>query len=417
MREAAYDAVIAGAGPAGSATARRIAERGFRVLLLEEHAAVGLPSHCSGLITPRTLDLAGVGAGVVVNEIRGAVVHAPGGGELSLGGKRLQAVAVERAELDAALVERAQQAGAVLSLETRLTALERGCGGVYLRLQRRRREFHVSTRLLIGADGAQSRVAAAMAVRTLQRDTLVGLGAEARLTAGAADFVHIFLGEQVAPGFFAWVIPLGGGRARLGLATNGPQRPVHHLRALLRRLPERFKGLEVTRWYGGLIPLRRLSRIYDDRMMLVGDAAGHVKPTSGGGIYTALLGAEGAAEVAVRALAADSLGVSSLAAYQDAWDAQMGAELARGWDLRRALLGLEDRELSRLLRILGSPPLSRLLTRHGDIDFPSRAALRLLSQLPWLRARAKIPLAGLWQDGASGIGRLPASATFRRHSG
>jgi flavin-dependent dehydrogenase len=112
--------------------------------------------------------------------------------------------------------------------------------------------------------------------------------------------------------------------------------------------------------------------------MLVGDAAGQVKPTSGGGIYTGLVGAKHCAQVAVRALTDDDLSTASLARYQKAWGKQMSRELARGWDLRRIFVALDDRELDGLISVFRSQRLRRLAEQHGDIDFPSR----LFSCLP-----------------------------------
>ena len=90
--EGHYDTVVAGAGPAGSAAARILAQEGFRVLLLEEHDGIGMPLHCSGLVTPRTLDEAGVGNSLVLNRVTGARVYAPSGVHLTLGNETTRAL-------------------------------------------------------------------------------------------------------------------------------------------------------------------------------------------------------------------------------------------------------------------------------------------------------------------------------------
>ena len=91
-----YDAIVAGAGPAGSRTARDLACAGLDVLVLEEHQAVGLPCHCSGLVTPRTLARAGVGEQIVLNTIRGAVIHLGPDRTISVGGDRVHAHGIDR---------------------------------------------------------------------------------------------------------------------------------------------------------------------------------------------------------------------------------------------------------------------------------------------------------------------------------
>jgi len=181
------------------------------------------------------------------------------------------------------------------------------------------------------------------------------------------------------------VIPLGEGRARIGIATSDGRRPIRYLDSLLESFPRLFAGAEFGRLYGGVIPLRRPHRIYCENAMLVGDAAGQVKPTSGGGIYTGLVGAKHCARAAVRALAEDDVSAASLARYQKAWGREMSGELTRGWDLRRIFLGLDDRELDRLISVFRSQRLRRLAEQHGDIDFPARLFSHLPLGVPILR--------------------------------
>jgi len=380
-----FDAIVVGAGPAGSATARDIAARGFRTLVIEEHEAVGEPLHCAGLVTPRTLELAGVMDGLVINELRGGFVNSPLGTRLPLGGDRLRAVAIHRQRLDELLAAAAQQAGAELRTSARLVGLERQPGTLAVNVSWQGRPQALRTRLLIGADGAQSRVARWLGLRARDEERIVGLGVEARLETERSDFLEIFVGNSIAPGFFGWVIPLGEGRARIGIATSDGARPIHHLGSLLEAFPRLFDGAQFGRLYGGVIALRRPPRIYCENAMLVGDAAGQVKPTSGGGIYTGLVGAKHCARAAVRALSEDDLSAGSLARYQKAWGREMSREMARGWDLRRIFLALNDRELDGLISIFRSQRLRRLAERHGDIDFPSRLFSRLPLAVPILR--------------------------------
>jgi geranylgeranyl reductase family protein len=380
-----YDAVVVGAGPAGSATARDIAAAGFRTLLIEEHEAVGEPLHCAGLVTPRTLELAGVTDGLVINELWGGFVNSPLGTRLPLGGDRLRAVAIHRQRLDEALAAAAQRAGAELWTNTRLVSLEREGRALKVQVARRSRSQALCTHLLIGADGAQSRVARLLGLRARHEERIIGLGTEAKLTTERRDFLEVFVGNSIAPGFFGWVIPLGEGRARIGIATSDGRRPIHYMSGLLEAFPRLFAGAEFGRLYGGVIPLKRPDRIYCENAMLVGDAAGQAKPTSGGGIYTGLVGAKHCAQAAVQALTEDDFSVGSLARYQKTWSGQMSRELARGWDLRRIFLALDDRELDALISIFGSQRLRRVAERYGDIDFPSRLFSHLPLGVPILR--------------------------------
>ena len=390
-----YDAVVAGAGPAGAATARDIAAAGFSVLLVEEHGAIGEPLHCSGLVTPRTLALAGAGDCLVRNELTGAFINLASGTRLAIGAEETTALAIDRVALDHALVAQAQERGAVLKTGMKLTDIERAHCHLSLQLKHHQGTVRVETRLLIGADGAQSRVASWLG-RDGPADNLVGLSVEAKLTPERRDCVELFIGNAIAPGFFGWLIPLADGRARVGVATNAGRRPVHYLRELIARFPRVFRGAEFGRLSGGVIPLRHVRRPYADNVMLVGDAAGQVKPTSGGGIYSGLVGARHCAAAAVAALSRDDVSEARLRCYGEAWQRELGGEFQRMQSLREAFLSLSDAELELLAGFLQRPALQRLIRLHGDIDFPSRlfsrpvkllpAVARLASRLPWLRA-------------------------------
>src|SRR5712691_6156383 len=118
------DVAVVGAGPAGSRTARDLARAGLRVRLLEEHRRVGVPSHCSGLISLRTLKEAEISEAAVIHRITGAFIHTQKGSEVALGGDDVRAVAIDRVRWDETLCEQAQAAGAEL-VRARLVHVER----------------------------------------------------------------------------------------------------------------------------------------------------------------------------------------------------------------------------------------------------------------------------------------------------
>jgi geranylgeranyl reductase family protein len=381
-----YDAVVIGAGPSGSAVARWISEEGFSVLLVEEHQEVGYPNHCAGLITPRTLGVAGLDGedGLVENQFLGAIINSTSGREYSIGGDRVHALAIDRPKLDARLAAEAQQAGARLLLHTKASHFERHSGGLRVHLENEHRDEVVETRLLIGADGARSQVSR-WAQLPGPDEVIRALNVHARLPTPDSEFVEVFVGEHLAPGWFAWVIPLDEGQARLGIGTDEGS-PRHHFDEWIASFPDRFRSMEILDMSGGSIPLGLPKRAYTDNVMLVGDAACQVKPTSGGGLYTGLNGARSCAQVATHALAVDDLSAVSLRRYHDQWLGQMGEELELGMLLRRVFTRLKDEDFDRVLRLLGNRTIQDLISTHGDIDFPSRLFKESASIFPGLAA-------------------------------
>ena len=401
------DVAVVGAGPAGSRTARNLASAGLRVRLLEEHRRVGVPSHCSGLISPRTLKEAEIGEDAIIHRITGAFVHTSGGGEVALGGERTRAIAMDRVRWDETLAEQAQRSGAEL-VRARLTSVERRNAHVRLHTATDGRDASFTARVVVGADGAHSRVARSLGMPG-PSERVFCLGVEGKLKTPRDDFVHVFVGSDLAPGWFGWIIPTGDGGVRAGIGSQNGIKPIACYRRMTDLFPRLFDGIEPCRFYGGTIPLDFAPKSFGDNMLLAGDAAGQVKPFSGGGIYTGLVAARHASAAITRAFERDDVSAEGLAPYERSWKREIGRELMRSLRVRHFGLALSDGEVERVVGALRSPGLQDLAARHGDIDYPSRVLLRLARSLPavgllawvtlrrpgaaWNLARAHFPFA------------------------
>jgi digeranylgeranylglycerophospholipid reductase len=195
------------------------------------------------------------------------------------------------------------------------------------------------------------------------------------------DRVHVYVGQKVAPGFFAWEIPCGD-FTRVGVCVSaGHAAPSTYLKRVLSMID--LKEEKVIASAAGVIPIGPPSRTYAERVMIVGDAAGQAKPLSGGGIYTGIVAARCAAETATEALERQEFGASALSKYQARWKREIGKELDRGMMLRRVYLGLSDEKLDEIGGILSKPKVLRLL-RQGDIDYPSTLAPKVVKAAPSL---------------------------------
>jgi geranylgeranyl reductase family protein len=384
------DVAVVGAGPAGSRTARNLARAGLRVRLLEEHRRVGVPSHCSGLISPRTLKEAEIGEEQIIHRITGAFVHTAEKSEVALGGEKTRAIAMDRVRWDETLAEQAQRAGAQL-VRARLTNAAHENSHVRLQTQTDGRDSSFTARAVVGADGAHSRVARSLGMPG-PSERVFCLGIEGKLKTPREDFVHVFVGSDLAPGWFGWIIPTGDGGVRAGIGSQNGAKPIACYRKMTDLFPRLFDGIEPCRLYGGTIPLDFAPKSYGDNVLLVGDAAGQVKPFSGGGIYTGLVAARHASAAITNAFERNDVSAAGLAPYERSWKREIGRELVRSLRVRRFGLELSDAEVERVIAALKSPGLQDLAARHGDIDYPSRVLLRLARSLPALGLLAGMAL-------------------------
>lgn len=387
------DVAVIGAGPAGSRTARNLARSGLRVRLIEEHRAVGVPSHCSGLISLRTLREAEIGEDAAIHRITGAFVHA-GGASASLGGDATKAVAIDRVAWDQTLAEQAERAGADL-VRARMTHVERENSHVKLTLATDGRDRTITARMVVGADGTHSRVARSLGMPR-PTEFAYNLGIEGRLKYPAADagwrddFVHVFVGQELAPGWFGWIIPTGSDIVRVGIGSSGATKPIDCYRRLEAAFPQLFAGIEPVRMYGGTIPLTFAPRSYEANVLLVGDAAGQVKPFSGGGIYTSLVAARHASRTIEKAFASGDFSADGLSVYERGWKREIGRELRKSWHLRHFGLALTDAQVERVITALRTPGLQSLAAQHADIDYPSKVLLRLARSVPAMATLAAV---------------------------
>ncbi|MDK2895442.1 MAG: hypothetical protein PWQ98_1569 [Moorella sp. (in: firmicutes)] len=370
-----YDVAVVGAGPAGCSAARLIAAAGYRVIILEEHNQIGEPLQCSGLISPRTLELADY-QGELRHALHGFNLHSPAGHTLGFQTNKTYAVAVDRVALDRQLADAARAAGAELITGARVGRLQYADDGIILHAA----GTAVKARLVIAADGARSSFARRLGLRP--REIIPLAAAEIELGPGSRareDVIELFLGQDLAPGWFGWLFPAGKGRARIGVGVGlkGPS-PRRCLDMLLKRYPEYFSKAKILRYTSGCVPIGPPPRFYGERVMLLGDAAAQVKPISGGGLYLGLHAARHCARTAIQALEQKDFSAAVLAGYQEAWEKEFGAALRSDLVLRELFLSLNDTKADYLTRFFDNSFWRQFIARYADIDYPSVLVKKIL---------------------------------------
>ncbi len=381
-----HDVAVVGGGPIGCFVAQQLASKGMHVAIYEEHSTIGQPVHCAGLVTQRIFDITRCPrSGIIQNTICGAHVYSPSGSVLTIGGGNVHALVIDRQRFDETLAESACHNGAELNLKTKITSAVYQGKDIKLTLQHQHTTQSAFCTLLIGADGPNSLIR-----KTFNfphpREILLGAGAELVDTSLDPKYVHIFVGQQIAPGFFAWAIPTNqqGTTARIGLCIHkrAPHPLLHYLTALLQH--PLFKDTKVVKKYGGSIPLGPLERTVTDHVMLVGDAAAQVKPTSGGGLYPGLLCSTYCSTIAEHAIHENRYDERLLQNYHSRWTKEIGRELSLGMRFRKIFTNFTDEELNKYLEKLQNPKLVKTINAYGDIDYPSRLAFPLLRTSPSL---------------------------------
>ncbi|MCD4806654.1 MAG: NAD(P)/FAD-dependent oxidoreductase [Methanococcoides sp.] len=380
-----YDVVVVGAGPTGSTAARYAAMAGAKVLIIEEHASIGSPVECTGLLSTRAVSECDVRPedDFVLNSVRGAFVHSPNGTCLPIDGKRTKAYVVSRKIFDRHLVSLAVDTGAELMLKGRVTGIQQKDGIQLLSVIHMGKMITVRSKIIIGADGVKSNVARYTGLGKVDR-ILSGVQTEAVYSSNDTDFVELFVGSQ-APGFFAWTVPVNERISRIGLAVEPGNE--HNAMNYLRNIVNKNKHLagnctnNMLDLVVGGIPIGPLKRTYSDGVLIAGDAAGQVKPTSGGGVYTGAVCAKIAGQVAAEAVSEDDFSANRLKEYESRWKAALGRELRTGMRIHDFMAGLTDKELDDLIGSMNNNAILELITKYGDMDHPSILIKKLLNPM------------------------------------
>jgi len=380
-----YDVGIVGGGPIGGHIAKKISEKNFTVAVFEKNKKIGTPLNCAGLITPKVFDLLCFKKDLVIqNQIKGANIHSPSDKILSIGGDKTHAIVIDRTKFDKEIITRAKEKGANIFTGNKVLSVQKHKNLIELKTSKNE---DVKCKLLIGADGPFSIVRDRF-VFPEPIEFLKGVGAEVKGTSLNPDFVEIFIGNKIAPGFFAWIIPINkkGDEARIGLCIDKKAKnsPKYYFRQFFEHASEFLKDVEITKNIGGIVPLGALKKTYDSNIMLVGDAAAQVKPTSGGGIYTGLLCANHCSNISLEALKKNNFKRQYLKKYHKLWTSDIGRELFLGMKFRKIFKNLTDSQMDKYIKKFQNPKIVEIISKHGDIDYPSKLVKPLLKKAPTL---------------------------------
>jgi geranylgeranyl reductase family protein len=394
-----FDVVIVGGGIAGAATAVNIAKKSYRVLIIEEHRDVGRPVQCAGLVTPRIFevfpDLSEKNC--VLNKIRGAVVYSPSGKELKIDAKKTKALVVDRSKLDSNMMSLALHNGGALELGAKAISAKYNNNGIAVKIFKNEKTSVVNCKILIGADGVQSQVGQWFGLKG-PKTIMSGFGAELTGVDSDPRFVEIYIGNSIAPNFFSWVIPKSnietdhGLPARVGLVCNkAAETAFHYYHQLFKHqiLGPKLANAKPIQYMAGGVPIGPVQKCFTNNLMLVGDSAGQVKPTSGGGIYTSLLCAKHCSDTAILALEKNDYSAKFLKSYQKSWLGELGKELKHGMRLHKIYMHLHDDQLEEGFKLLSEPEILDLISKRGDIDYPSKITKTLFKRVPQLLKFAK----------------------------
>lgn len=375
------DFVVVGGGPAGSYCAAGLSRRGYKTIQLEDHGTIGKPVECTGLVSRRVPEM--VKTTSVINRVHGANIFFPGGDHITIG-KEEETIVLERDRFDQDVSAMSIGSGTDLKLNARVINIDREKDAMKVTFRESGNIKEVRCKSVVGADGANSITRKTLFPGQRFRRIVSAYQIEGLQRLEDQDRVNVYLGGEFSTGYFAWNTPAGD-FSRLGTAGFGLSRQK------FMNLYRKFVNPDKVTITGGPIPISHLKKPYGERVVLIGDAAGIVKPLSGGGIYTGMVSGEKAAEALSIAYEHEDFSENSLKRYNRLWKAALGKELTRDYYIQKLYARMTDSAFDNIGKALSTPGMNGMISSIGDIDYPSKVVLSMMIRKPSIMRNILFP--------------------------
>lgn len=357
-----HDVVVVGAGPTGCHSAFGLANGGFEVLVIEKDSVPRSTPVCTGVIGVEAFEEFDLPRDPILATVKDIALFSPTGKAIIYRPPLPQAYAVDRTAFDQYLRDRAEKAGATFQCD--ISCRDLHIADQCVEISTTRPGQSIKARTVVLASGYSPSLVSKLGLGRIA-DHFEGVQTEADV----CDLfdTEIYVGRGIAPSSFAWMLPLGDNRARVGLTTR--RNGVSFLAGFLGHPAVKERIRATGPFSRKLIPYGQLDRSFAERVVVVGEAAGQVKSTTHGGIYYGLIGAQCAIETVTEAFHTGEFGTSTMSRYESRWRNILGKELERGFLLRKFFARLADRHIERLFDLTGKDGIMRAVREKAHFDW------------------------------------------------
>jgi len=343
------------------------------VLMVEKRAEIGSPKRCGEGLSKSALERMGLekDSSWACRTILGASAYAPNGKKITVDYKGPEGWVIERKLFDKWLAKKAVEAGAKVLAKTDAVSLIKKSGKVSgVTLESSGKRWNVDARIVIAADGVESKMAREAGIDTTLRLVDVASGVQFEMAGVDIDpnRIELYFGNEIAPAGYAWIFPKGKSEANVGIGVRKPwakKTALEYLNDFVQSRPGLKKG-SIVEINGGGVPVGALlDNMVADNFMIVGDAAHQVNPIHGGGIGESFVAGRIAGQVAARAIRKGETSKKALSEYNKIWWKERGEKLRKLVKLREVTESLKDDELNWLADYLTGEDLVEFARSSG----------------------------------------------------
>lgn len=366
-----FDVCIIGGSLAGNYLSYLLSHTSLQVAVIEEHEKIGQPLQCAGIISQKLTKLINIPSEIILNRVTTARVVSPSGKYIDLAGEEKPYI-IDRVALDKYYYKKAKTSENItyfLGEKYKQFAYKEpnGQSNVIITTSKRK----ISTKLLVGCDGPFSAVARDMGIKNRNI-----YASQIRIEMQFSEDQALMYFDPHWKELFGWVVPEGNGICRVGLASA--ENPAENFRRFLKILsinPEKQIDKQ-----GGAIPYGLMNQCAFDRVLLIGDSAGQVKATTGGGIIMLLTAAKIAALCIKKCFKQQNFSENFIRNhYENLCRASLGKELKLHYLIRIIFEQFNESDFDTFFQIIKSTNIENIISLYGDMDFPRQLVIKLLS--------------------------------------
>lgn len=365
------DVLVVGAGPAGSSAAKYAAKGGAEVLLIDKKSEIGTPKRCAEGVSKNGLKKLGIkpDSRWIAAEMDRVRLISPSGIDVWLNPENVKfpetGYTLERKVFDKHMAMDAVRAGSQIMVKTLAKELTSQDNYVLVKAKNMDKRIDIKAKIIIGADGPESRVGRWAGLKSTTRAKNMESGAQFEMVGVELEYKRAteFYFGNVAPGGYAWIFPKGEDIANVGLGvinTMTSRSAYEHLLDFIKNCDATKNAVPVEFNVGGVPVGGPLKNLVTDSAMIVGDAAGQVNPFTGGGIISGMQAGLIAGEVAANAIENGNCSYESLKEYEKRFQEEIGNSFKKYLMAKEYLLSLSDKELDSVAKAFQGNDFERI---------------------------------------------------------
>ena len=374
LNRESFDVIVIGGGPSGLFTSSLLSKNGIKTVLIEKESEIGKDVVCSGVISKEAFNRYDLPENAIAGILKDAELFSPGGIQIPYSHLEEAAVVVDRHKFDGELGKTAAQNGAHIMLGSRVSSLSVKEDFVEAEVKTPNGLKIINSKIAVIATGVSFNLQTSLG---MGRPKKIIKGIQVEVQAEDVNQLQIYWGNKVSNGYFGWAIPLHDGRTRIGVMTDGDA--MEGLNNILKEVGQ-YTNIcnDIGRIKRRGISFGTISKSYSDRILAVGEAAGLVKTTTGGGIYYGLISAEMASNVIQEAFQKTDFSAKFLSKYEKLWKKELENEIKFGEYFHKFYSKLSDSSIDTLFDAAKKDGLLSFISQEGKFDWHRNAIVKIL---------------------------------------